>query len=115
MVATHTARASRAHVAATEIKLPLWVCALVATACLPSPPSTRRHLSNGHHSHVMDLKLPTPKTFEAFPFLPYEIQLQLMKHLYGAIESSQVTIVESPTGTVRGNTRVISTLELMML
>ena len=48
----------------------------------------------------MTLKLQTPEQFTAFPFLPYEIQLQLMQHLYGAIEDRQVTIVESPTGTV---------------
>ncbi len=48
----------------------------------------------------MSLTLSTPDTFSAFPFLPYDIQLQLMQHLYSAIESGKVTIVESPTGTV---------------
>ncbi len=46
------------------------------------------------------LSLPTPDTFSAFPFLPYEIQLELMRHLYENIEGQKVTIVESPTGTV---------------
>ena len=54
----------------------------------------------------MSLRLQTPDTFEAFPFLPYEIQLQLMQHLYGAIEDRKVTIVESPTGTVSRVQRV---------
>lgn len=49
----------------------------------------------------MALKLSTPDKFTAFPFFPYEIQLQLMRHLYEAIEDEKVTIVESPTGTVR--------------
>ena len=49
----------------------------------------------------MTLKLSTPNEFTAFPFLPYEIQLRLMQHLYEAIENEKVTIVESPTGTVR--------------
>ena len=48
----------------------------------------------------MSLKLETPKYFPAFPFQPYEIQLQLMQHLYTSIEGQKVTIVESPTGTV---------------
>ena len=48
----------------------------------------------------MNLRLNVPRNFDAFPYLPYEIQLQLMQHLYNAIESSKVTIVESPTGTV---------------
>ncbi|KAI0783751.1 helicase C-terminal domain-containing protein [Abortiporus biennis] len=47
----------------------------------------------------MQLKLPTPDSFPAFPFLPYEIQSNLMRHLYESLEESKVTIVESPTGT----------------
>ncbi|KAF7297812.1 Chl1 helicase [Mycena kentingensis (nom. inval.)] len=47
-----------------------------------------------------DLSLPTPNAFPAFPFAtPYPIQVNLMKHLYSAIEHRKVTIVESPTGT----------------
>ncbi|KAH8103600.1 DNA repair helicase [Cristinia sonorae] len=45
------------------------------------------------------LKLATPSSFPAFPFLPYDIQLNLMQHLYSAIEERKITIVESPTGT----------------
>ena len=48
----------------------------------------------------MSLKLETPIKFPAFPFLPYDIQLQLMRNLYASIEDKKVTIVESPTGTV---------------
>ncbi|CAL1712032.1 unnamed protein product [Somion occarium] len=47
----------------------------------------------------MSLKLETPGSFPAFPFLPYEIQFNLMQHLYTSIEDRKVTIVESPTGT----------------
>jgi chromosome transmission fidelity protein 1 len=51
---------------------------------------------------TLDLELPVPHEFPAFPFNPpYEIQVELMKHLYSAIEDRKVTIVESPTGTVR--------------
>jgi chromosome transmission fidelity protein 1 len=46
------------------------------------------------------LQLPTPETFPAFPFQPYDIQLELMKNLYGALEDRKVAILESPTGTV---------------
>jgi len=48
------------------------------------------------------LSLETPNDFPAFPYQPpYSIQTSLMKHLYEVIERRQVTIVESPTGTVR--------------
>lgn len=47
------------------------------------------------------LNLPTPSSFPAFPFNPpYEIQVELMRHLYSSIEDKKVTIIESPTGTV---------------
>ncbi|OBZ69839.1 ATP-dependent RNA helicase CHL1 [Grifola frondosa] len=48
---------------------------------------------------TMSLKLSTPGSFIAFPFSPYDIQLDLMRHLYSSIEDRKVTIVESPTGT----------------
>ena len=41
------------------------------------------------------------ESFPAFPFPPYDIQLQLMRAVYGALENGGVGIVESPTGTVR--------------
>jgi chromosome transmission fidelity protein 1 len=48
-----------------------------------------------------DIELSTPEDFPAFPFQPpYDIQVQLMRHLYTSIEGKKVTIVESPTGTV---------------
>ncbi|GJE94647.1 DNA repair helicase [Phanerochaete sordida] len=47
----------------------------------------------------MTLNLPTPSSFPAFPFTPYDIQLGLMRHLYENIENRRVTVVESPTGT----------------
>ncbi|KAG6845118.1 hypothetical protein H0H87_000545 [Tephrocybe sp. NHM501043] len=47
-----------------------------------------------------DIELPTPSEFLGFPFNPpYEIQVELMRHLYTSIEQRKVTIVESPTGT----------------
>ncbi|KAH9949242.1 DNA repair helicase [Amylocystis lapponica] len=47
----------------------------------------------------MSLKLQTPDFFPAFPFTPYDIQLDLMRHVYSAIEARKITIAESPTGT----------------
>ncbi len=48
------------------------------------------------------MSLPTPESFPAFPFdPPYSIQVDLMKHVYSAIENRKIAIVESPTGTVR--------------
>ena len=50
---------------------------------------------------ALDLELSTPEEFPAFPFdPPYEIQVELMRHLYSSIEQKKVTVVESPTGTV---------------
>ena len=47
------------------------------------------------------LSLSTPDAFPAFPYdKPYDIQLELMQHLYRAIEDKAVAVVESPTGTV---------------
>lgn len=46
------------------------------------------------------LHLPTPENFAAFPYQPYDIQLELMKNLYTALEDRKVAILESPTGTV---------------
>ena len=48
----------------------------------------------------MSLKLPTPNDFTAFPFKPYDIQLDLMRQVFSAIEDKKVAIMESPTGTV---------------
>ena len=58
-------------------------------------------LNSTSHTLTMSLKLETPRTFPAFPFLPYEIQLNLMQHLYASVEDRKVSIIESPTGTVR--------------
>lgn len=50
----------------------------------------------------MSLALTPPNSFCAFPYSPpYSIQEDLMRHLYECIENRKVSIVESPTGTVR--------------
>ena len=50
----------------------------------------------------MDLHLPTPSEFPAFPYdPPYPIQVDLMRHVYASIEQRSVSSVDSPTGTVR--------------
>lgn len=36
--------------------------------------------------------------FPAFPFKPYDIQLQFMRAVYRALQKGGVAIVESPTG-----------------
>ena len=49
----------------------------------------------------MELELTTPDEFPIFPYVPpYDIQLDLMRHLFSAIENRKVAVVESPTGTV---------------
>lgn len=41
------------------------------------------------------------KGYFEFPFKPYDIQENFMKHLYYTIENEKIGIFESPTGTVR--------------
>jgi len=43
-------------------------------------------------------KLVTPEEFP-FPFTPYLIQQDFMKHLYRTLEDGKLGIFESPTGT----------------
>ncbi|KAF5367608.1 hypothetical protein D9757_010662 [Collybiopsis confluens] len=57
------------------------------------------------------LTLPTPESFPVFPYPnPYEIQLELMTHLYEAIESRKVTVIESPTGTGKTSSLLCASL-----
>lgn len=42
---------------------------------------------------------PSDPTY-GFPFSPYKQQEELMAHLYRAMATGQVTVIESPTGTV---------------
>lgn len=37
---------------------------------------------------------------EAFPFEPYDIQMQFAKQLYNALNNKSIGFFESPTGTV---------------
>ena len=41
------------------------------------------------------------KEFPAFPFPPYDIQKDLMRHIYATLDAGGVGVLESPTGTVR--------------
>ncbi|KAJ4481923.1 helicase C-terminal domain-containing protein [Lentinula aciculospora] len=57
------------------------------------------------------LILPTPEFFPAFPYpQPYTIQVELMRHLYEAIERKKVTVVESPTGTGKTSSLLCASL-----
>ncbi|KAF8073637.1 helicase C-terminal domain-containing protein [Lyophyllum atratum] len=59
----------------------------------------------------LNLDLPTPTKFPEFPYNPpYEIQVELMRHLYASIEQRNVTIVESPTGTGKTLTLLCASL-----
>jgi len=64
----------------------------------PNSPFPARVLGTKMDSSLL---LSTPETFPIFPYdQPYDIQLNLMQHLYRAIEDKAVAVVESPTGTV---------------
>ncbi|KIY49612.1 DNA repair helicase [Fistulina hepatica ATCC 64428] len=57
------------------------------------------------------LVLPTPDAFPIFPFAqPYDIQRDLMRHVYGCTEAGKVTVVESPTGTGKTLSLLTATL-----
>jgi chromosome transmission fidelity protein 1 len=52
-----------------------------------------------------ELTLVTPTRFDAFPYEePYDIQLQLMKHLYEAIESRSLAMYGIYRGLNGGKT-----------
>lgn len=58
-------------------------------------------MATSQESAQASLTLSTPDSFPAFPFdTPYSIQVDLMRHIYSAVEHRQVSIAESPTGTV---------------
>ncbi|EJC97956.1 DNA repair helicase [Fomitiporia mediterranea MF3/22] len=61
-----------------------------------------------------DILLAIPEEFRAFPYnAPYKIQIDLMQHLYEAIERRKLAVVESPTGT--GKTLSLLTSSLTWL
>ncbi|KLO06962.1 DNA repair helicase [Schizopora paradoxa] len=67
--------------------------------------------SGSRNEVSLTLSLPTPSSFPAFPYTtPYPIQLELMRHLYEAIESRRFAIVESPTGTGKTLSLLCATL-----
>jgi hypothetical protein len=57
-------------------------------------------------------KLVTPEEFP-FPFTPYSIQLDFMKHLYKTLEDGKLGIFESPTGTVEYSYLCINFIDLL--
>ncbi|BGP24533.1 CHL1 helicase [Rhodotorula toruloides] len=48
-----------------------------------------------------------------FPFTPYKQQQQLMDHLYRAMASGEVTVIESPTGTGKSLSLISSSLSFL--
>lgn len=65
----------------------------------PLPPN---HTLKGEMTLPPEHDLPTPSDPRFhFPYpTPYTIQSRLQEHLYRALAKSQVTVIESPTGTV---------------
>ncbi|KAF9778687.1 helicase C-terminal domain-containing protein [Thelephora terrestris] len=62
-----------------------------------------------------NLSLSTPDAFPVFPYdKPYDIQLSLMQHLYGAIEDKAVAVVESPTGTGKTASLLSATISWLL-
>ncbi|XP_018010738.1 ATP-dependent DNA helicase DDX11 [Hyalella azteca] len=57
----------------------------------------------------MSQKLPMPDDF-SFPFPPYDIQLELMKKVFTALEDQKLAILESPTGTGKSLSLICSAL-----
>ncbi|GAA5907181.1 hypothetical protein JCM8208_006714 [Rhodotorula glutinis] len=56
---------------------------------------------------------PSDPTY-GFPYdAPYDVQKQLMDHLYSAFAASQVTVVESPTGTGKSLSLISSSLSFL--
>ncbi|CDR46824.1 RHTO0S13e02278g1_1 [Rhodotorula toruloides] len=55
---------------------------------------------------------PSDPTY-GFPFTPYKQQQQLMDHLYRAMASGEVTVIESPTGTGKSLSLISSSLSFL--
>ncbi|KAG8888047.1 ATP-dependent DNA helicase chl1 [Tulasnella sp. 332] len=63
----------------------------------------------------LDLHLPTPTSFTAFPYdPPYSIQLDLMRYIYTSVESRKIAIAESPTGTGKTLSLLCGTLTWLL-
>ncbi|CAI5977586.1 unnamed protein product [Closterium sp. NIES-64] len=59
--------------------------------------------------------VPSRTEFPSFPYdKPYEIQLQLMRAVYAAVEHGQVGIMESPTGTGKTLSLICSVLQWLL-
>lgn len=58
-------------------------------------------------------RLETPESFD-FPFTPYGIQREFMENLYAVIESRQIGIFESPTGTGKSLTLTCGSLKWLL-
>ncbi|KAK9130936.1 hypothetical protein Sjap_011423 [Stephania japonica] len=52
-----------------------------------------------------------PPQFPAFPFEPYQIQIDFMRALYAALNSGGVAMLESPTGTGKTLSLICSALQ----
>lgn len=62
--------------------------------------NTEYNIIHNIRLNIMSSSLPSPSTFPAFPFEPYQIQMGFMQELYRCLEDGCVGLLESPTGTV---------------
>jgi hypothetical protein len=53
--------------------------------------------------------------FPAFPFPPYDIQKDLMRHIYATLDAGGVGVFESPTGTVRQGSCFVAARKLPLM
>lgn len=61
---------------------------------------------------AIEIALETPETFPAFPYEPYDIQLDFMKNVFRTCQNGggSVGVFESPTGTGKSLSLICGTM-----
>ncbi|GAA5891317.1 hypothetical protein JCM5296_006897 [Sporobolomyces johnsonii] len=85
----------------------------LAAHCRAAYQNLARPAPTGSHYPALLMALQPSDPSYGFPFQPYDIQQQLMDHVYAALSAGRCTVVESPTGTGKSLSLISSTLTFL--